>query len=534
MFSKMSFQSILLYLFTTVLIFSCKNDEKPENIIVPLEEAIPRKEAVADKNGAELFTVYCSICHITPSIQDLPKNIWEKNVLPEMGARLGIRTKGYTPFMEANVRISGVYPTKPLIEKAVWDKITEYVVSNAPDSLKFDTQTLNSTQELTQFSENPFKLHKRSDKSMLITYFRYETQDNSLIIGNMNGDVISHNYKDDQTRYLKKVKTAVTAYKKVSGKQYLIEIGKLNPSEQVIGKLYTVEKDGNLSQMGDLLHRPVDLLAEDLDGDGEIEYIISEFGHLTGELSMLKRDKKSRQWVKTTLVNLPGAIRILSEDMNDDGKKDLVVLFAQGNESIFILYQKDDLRFGQEQVIRLSPVYGSSWFELVDYNGDGHKDIIMANGDNADYSVIPKPYHGVRIFINDGQNHFSQKYFHPINGATRLIAKDFDQDKDIDIAVIASFGDFENYPEQSFVYLENTNSGKFEFKPYTFSGVTSGSWMLMDSGDFDQDGDEDIFLTPLTLSFRQIPKESVKKWEESGADIMILENQLVSKKKVVN
>jgi len=56
----------------------------------------------------------------------------------------------------------------------------------------------------------------------------------------------------------------------------------------------------------------------------------------------------------------------------------------------------------------------------------------------------------------------------------------------------------------------------------------------MDSGDFDQDGDEDIFLTPLTLSFRQIPKESVNKWEESGADIMMLENQLYGKNEKTN
>jgi len=534
MFSVKHSQPFLLFLVITGLLISCKNDEKPKNIIAPLEEAIPQKETVADKNGAELFTIYGSICHITPSIQDLPKNIWEKNVLPEMGARLGIRTNGYTPFMEANVRITGVYPTIPLIEQAVWDKISAYVLTEAPDSLKFDARTLNSTQELTQFSENPFKLHKRNDKSMLITYFRYETQENSLIIGNMNGDVIKHTFQDDQTSYLKKVKSAVTTYKKANGRQYLMEIGKLNPSQQVLGKLYKVERDGRLSQIGDLLHRPVDLLAEDLDGDGETEYIISEFGHLTGELSMLKMDKKSNQLIKTTLVNLPGAIRIISEDMNDDGKKDLVVLFAQGNESIFIFYQKDDMRFSQEQVIRLSPVYGSSWFELVDYNLDGYKDIIIASGDNADYSVIPKPYHGIRVFINDSRNHFEQKYFHPINGATRLIAKDFDQDNDIDIAVIASFSDFENYPEQSFVYLENTNPAKYLFKPYTFSKITSGSWMLMDSGDFDQDGDEDIFLTPLTLSFRQIPKESVNKWEESGADIMMLENQLYGKNEKTN
>jgi tetratricopeptide (TPR) repeat protein len=47
-----------------------------------------------------------------------------------------------------------------------------------------------------------------------------------------------------------------------------------------------------------------------------------------------------------------------------------------------------------------------------DFNNDGYKDILYTCGDNADYSSnVLKSYHGVYIFLNDGHNNFSQKYF---------------------------------------------------------------------------------------------------------------------------
>ena len=50
------------------------------------------------------------------------------------------------------------------------------------------------------------------------------------------------------------------------------------------------------------------------------------------------------------------------------------------------------------------------------------------------------------FFLNEGNNHFSQKYFFPINGCYKAIAKDFDGDGDLDIASIAFSADFASQP----------------------------------------------------------------------------------------
>ena len=52
--------------------------------------------------------------------------------------------------------------------------------------------------------------------------------------------------------------------------------------------------------------------------------------------------------------------------------------------------------------MRYQPNYGSSWFEMMDFDGDGDLDLITANGDNADLTYTQKPYHGMRISLNDG------------------------------------------------------------------------------------------------------------------------------------
>ncbi len=166
-------------------------------------------------------------------------------------------------------------------------------------------------------------------------------------------------------------------------------------------------------------------------------------------------------------------------------------------------------------------MYGSSFFDLVDFNKDGHWDIVYTNGDNLDYSITKKPYHGVRIFLNNGENKFTESWFQHLHGCSLAFARDFDRDGDIDIATTSFFPDFYNTPEQAFVYFENVE-GKMQ--AFTTPLATEGRWLLMETVDIDGNGYTDILLGALNFD-NSIPQELKQRWIQKPVDILLLKNK---------
>ncbi|HUH46437.1 MAG TPA: FG-GAP-like repeat-containing protein, partial [Arenibacter sp.] len=146
-------------------------------------------------------------------------------------------------------------------------------------------------------------------------------------------------------------------------------------------------------------------------------------------------------------------------------------------------------------------------------------------GDNADKTPFLKDYHGIYIFLNDGNLNFKQAYFYHLNGAYKAMARDFDLDGDLDIASISFFPDYYSHPEESFVYLEN--KGDLVFEDFSFPEASNGRWIVMDVGDLDGDGDEDIALGSFVYF---IPKGDTtglgKKWLSSSPSVIVLENTI--------
>jgi hypothetical protein len=164
--------------------------------------------------------------------------------------------------------------------------------------------------------------------------------------------------------------------------------------------------------------------------------------------------------------------------------------------------------------------------EVADLNGDGFEDFITVNGDNGDGGARTKPYHGLRLHLNDGHGAFHEARFLPMAGAYHVEARDFDEDGDMDLAAIAYFPDFEAAPEEGFVYWEN--AGGMRFEPRVLPEAAQGRWICMASGDVDGDGDEDVLLGsfirgPTTMP---IPSTLQDSWQRTGPPVLWLRNPL--------
>ncbi|NJB84703.1 hypothetical protein GGR26_000448 [Lewinella marina] len=473
----------------------------------------------------ELVERHCGSCHLPPDPAALPRAIWEQRVLPEMGARMGMRSMTYDPAgqlapEEYDLAVAhGFYPDLPTLSYDDWTAIQAYILERAPAALP--PPPALPLDSLPGFA--PRFIDVDGKGGSLVTFLA--PGPDGLAIGDGYGQL----HLLDPTGKLHKhhgLTLPLVHYQPTPTGDLLLEIGNIYPTEARNGKLYRVA-DGRSEVVADSLHRPVHLLVEDLDGDGQAEIVVSEFGNYSGALTLLRPEGRGG-YTRSRLLGAAGATRVVATDLNRDGRQDLVVLHAQGDEGIDALYQRPDGGFSREQLLRFSPVWGTSWFELVDYDRDGDLDLVTVHGDNADYSNVRKPYHGLRIFANAGDQTFSEVYFQPLPGATRVVARDFDADGDLDLAVACNFADYATRPEASFVYLEGTPphpaDGTPTFRAFTTPAALEGRWLILEAGDFDGDGDDDIALGSFTLNPAPVPDSLETRWREGTTDVLLLEN----------
>ncbi len=480
------------------------------------------------KEGENLAKQYCQSCHLLPDPYLANSDSWSKGILPNMGPRLGIFHYGwenYPSYANDPNMPAGFYPSNPLLSSKQWQNIIDYYTALAPDSLASAHRMLN-----IEMKEDLFNVKSLSYAGITPStcYVKIDTsnQPGSLLVA----DIFSRQVRRyDQDLHLidsVKVPSPVVDIFIKDDEWVTTHIGELNPTNGRYGCLRKYIKDlhGLMKQDRsfhiDSLQRPVQSIQADLNGDGLEDYLICEFGHITGSLSWYE-NKGNQTFVRHVLRPVPGAIKAYLCDYNRDGLPDILVLFAQGDEGIFLFTNLGKGRFEQKELIRFPPSFGSSYFELDDFNGDGFPDILYTCGDNADFSPVLKPYHGLYIFINDGNYHFKQQYFFPMNGCYKAIARDFDGDGKIDIAAIAFFADFDRQPQEGFVFLKNL--GGMQFQPFSLKEAESGRWLTMDAGKLKANGKTDLILGNFSIA------PSIKKpktdWKKA-APFLVLENQM--------
>lgn len=503
---------------TLILILSCNNFKKNHS-----------HQSVPDSNiakGKALAITYCQSCHMLPDPSLLDAKNWETGVLPGMGPRLGIFYYGLKEYPSSRYDMNldkDFYPSQPVLKLKEWQYIIDYYTSVSPDSLPVQQRKYAVKNGASLFTVEMPQFKKPLPTTCLVKIDTSIYPHQLIMVDMMSKNV----FRFDHHLVLVdscKSKSPVVDIEIHQRDIITCNIGVMNPNNGKYGSAerIIIDEKGRMradsSRMFDKLARPVQISSTDFNGDGKTDYLVCEFGNLTGALSWMENLGADR-YERHVLRAVPGPIKAYIRDVNHDGLPDIWVLFAQGEEGVFLFTNKGNGKFEQEEVLRFPPIYGSSYFELADFNKDGHPDILYTCGDNADYSPVLKPYHGVYIFLNDGSNHFEQEYFFPMHGCFKAIARDFDGDGDLDIAAIAFFADYAHHPEESFIYLEN--KGKLDFHPYSVPGTTSGRWLTMDAGDVDIDGKADLILGNFSIAPASI--KSAASWKD-GPPFIILRN----------
>ena len=473
----------------------------------------------SEPKGEQLAERHCSTCHAFVPPAALDKKSWEDGVLPEMAFRMGLDVSRLSSVREDDLAIIlKTLPQKALVSDEEWKVISDYYIENAPDTLVGSSLTEPSL--LTQFSAEAVRLSIQSNT--MLTMVEYNENIRKYFIGTRRGKLyeLSTTLALEDSFALGSPPSAIHFESPESA--LLSGMGIMDPNEQDAGSIVRLSlSDGEFTTVVDSLKRPVYFEVADLNNDGEKDLLVSSFGNFTGELVAF--EKTDEGYRRDVIHSFPGTRNTIVHDLNDDGPLDILTLVTQGDEHIALFTNRGNFRFSYRVLLKFSPVDGSSYFDVCDINRDGHPDILYTNGDNADYSTVLKPYHGVRIFLNDGRNDFEESLFYPMHGASMARAADFDEDGDVDIAAISFFPDFSNHPDHGFIYLENVDG---KFTPYTTPLASAARWITMESADIDHDGDKDIVLAALNFP-DGVPALLVKRWKENPVSLLVLRNNLV-------
>ena len=198
--------------------------------------------------------------------------------------------------------------------------------------------------------------------------------------------------------------------------------------------------------LADGLGRVADVQPVDIDGDGDIDLAVAEFGwRQTGHLLLYENTADENtagpdgppSFRRIEIDGLHGASRVEPADLDGDGQLELVALYAQEHEAVRVYHRGAAGWTESRDLFRAPhPAWGHSSMQLIDLDRDGDDDLLLTNGDAYDNALL-KPYHGIRWLENLGGFEFVEHHLAHMPGAYAAAAADLDGDGDLDLVASA-------------------------------------------------------------------------------------------------
>ncbi len=271
-------------------------------------------------------------------------------------------------------------------------------------------------------------------------------------------------------------------------------LGLLNPSNDKIGSVVILENTGHCNfkkhVIVDKIARVSDVRAGDLDGDGDMDLAVAQFGYDDGETRWIE-NLGNWKFKSHILQSLSGPIHVELFDIDNDGDLDIISLVGQEWEQIYCFENLGNKNFQQHLLWGSdNEDFGSSDIYLCDLNKDGKEDILYTNGDAFDYMPPRgKPWHGIQWLENKGGLKFEFHRICTFIGVYNVRPVDIDHDGDLDLFAVSAFNLWEKPQAQSFIWLENL--GHNRFRRHNIANAPTHI-ISLEEGDFNNDGQMDF------------------------------------------
>lgn len=444
--------------------------------------------APPDHPGLALARRHCATCHLLPEPHALPRETWPF-VVSWMGGYLGIPSRYET---SSRLLIPRLVPPVPALSAEELAQIEEYYTRRSPPAAVLAAAVARPPWQLLRgFDVHVPSIDVRAES--FVSMARIDPARGRVLIGR-TGTLEIH---DNRWRTIgtAAVETAVNAEATARGWR-VDAIGDLFRWDRHEGAVLEVIEtaDGiSATPIVQRLPRLVHHRAVDLDADGLGDLLLVSFGDDMGGNVGVRWGRPDGTHDETVVIDRQGAVGAEVRDVDGDGTLDILALMTQGRQELVLCRGLGGRRFEQRQLLEWPSSFGLNGFRLVDMDADGDEDLVLVNGNNVELDDPPlRPYHGIRVLTNRGSARFVETAFHPMHGATAVVAGDLDGDADVDLAACAFCPDWLDPHPESFVVLEQAAPGRFV--PRRLPAELTGRWITLDLGDIDGDGDPDLLL----------------------------------------
>ena len=464
---------------------------------------------VEAKYSERLAKQACGKCHAFPLPESMFREDWEKGAFPYLEDLLGLdELSNYDETTQEDVRKR-------------WEFIKSYYLTNS--------RKKTPVASFKQSTDSLFG-HRNSSWGLDVTAIHHNPELGLVFVG----DAKSRSVKVyDQSLQLVKTFEADKVpcdFELIGDRLYVCSHQSLDPIDDNSGEVGFITDSGQGEYQPILkgLNRPTRYVP--FDHSGENYAVLCEFGIRKGKITLYRGGESH------LVFSMSGAIDCRVLDADYDGQPEVYILVAQEHECLIRLKLSPGGAVDQKVLIKKHPGWGFTAMAMLDVEGDGSIDILLSNGDTTEFRSNPRGYHGIRHYDFD-QDQLVERQFIPAHGVMDFTVLDAEGDGDLDIASVSYFADFRNKPQQAAMLHRRDGS---EFVSQTLVGYAQGNWCRIESGDIDGDGDPDLFLGALNyqtvkrgyenddsyLRLLETPDEFIKKWEQNGNHLRVLENRI--------